>query len=195
MIALIALSLALPLAAAAPETAPDVRLPDHAGREWSLAAQAGRPAVVFVAFTVGCPIQRKLMPTLRALEKAYARRKVAVVFIDPSPQDDAASIKAEAEAYGVSAPILVDADQRVSAALGFTRSAEAALVRPRDRRVLYRGAVDDQHHYDGRKPEPRRRYLADALDAVLAGREPAEPRTQPFGCYIHYLRPEAAPAR
>lgn len=192
MTAVLLFLLALP-SVAGTSKAPKIRLPDATGREWRLSDHAASPAVVFVAFTAGCPIQRKLMPTLRRLEADYARRKVALVFIDPSPQDDAASIKEEAAAFGVTAPILIDKDQRVSASLGFTRSAEAAVVRPADRRVLYRGAVDDQFHYDGQKPAARRRYLADALEDTLAGREPALARTESFGCYINYLRPSVRP--
>ena len=39
------------------------------------------------------------------------------------------------------------------------------------------------------RAQPTRRDLRDALDAVLAGREPVVPRTEPIGCFI----PEAAP--
>ncbi len=46
----------------------------------------------------------------------------------------------------------------------------------------YRGAPDAD--YDD--PGQRAQWLRDALDAVLAGREPAQAETKPVGCSIKW---------
>ena len=53
-----------------------------------------------------------------------------------------------------------------------------------DRRLRYRGAIDDQYGVRFTKPEPRARYLHDALDQLFAGDEVALPSTAPEGCYL-----------
>ena len=50
-------------------------------------------------------------------------------------------------------------------------------------KVVYRGAFDDS------QKEPTKHYVADAVDAVLAGKAPETNSTKAFGCGI---RPKAA---
>jgi hypothetical protein len=52
----------------------------------------------------------------------------------------------------------------------------------RDRRLVYHGAIDDSR--DERAVEQQ--YLRDALDAVLAGGEPAVAETPPTGCSVKW---------
>jgi hypothetical protein len=54
-----------------------------------------------------------------------------------------------------------------------------------ENRVLrYRGAPDEDHRDD----RHRAAWLRDALDAVLAGDEPARPETEPVGCSVKWKR-------
>jgi hypothetical protein len=48
--------------------------------------------------------------------------------------------------------------------------------------LRYRGAPDADH----RDEKERAAWLRDALDAVLAGEEPARPETDPVGCSIKW---------
>jgi hypothetical protein len=50
------------------------------------------------------------------------------------------------------------------------------------RKVVYMGAIDDDMNADSVKQHS----LKDAIDAVLAGKEPTVAKTKQFGCGIHY---------
>jgi mono/diheme cytochrome c family protein len=52
------------------------------------------------------------------------------------------------------------------------------------RTVVFRGAVDDQHGLGYSLEAPRRRFLADALEAHLAGRVPLIAATEAPGCVL-----------
>jgi hypothetical protein len=53
------------------------------------------------------------------------------------------------------------------------------------RELLYRGRIDDRYvDFGKRRPEPMTHDLREALEAILAGRPVARPRTEPIGCDI-----------
>jgi hypothetical protein len=53
-----------------------------------------------------------------------------------------------------------------------------------ERTLRYRGAPDADHRDEGQ----RAAWLREALDAVLAGEEPARPETEPVGCSVKWSR-------
>ena len=55
------------------------------------------------------------------------------------------------------------------------------FVIDREGKLRYQGAFDDVTF---RQREPTRFYLKDALDALLAGRQPEPAQTTPYGCSI-----------
>ncbi len=54
--------------------------------------------------------------------------------------------------------------------------------------VKYQGPLDDQLTQGSIKPRPMRRFVKNALDAILAGKEVAVPRLPAVGCMISPLR-------
>ncbi len=156
---------------------------DHRGAFHELAAYRDRRAVVLFVQGNGCPISRHALPALHDLAEDFGTRGVAFLLLNANLQDDRAAIAAEAEAYGVSLPILVDESQLVAESLGITRTAEAIVIDPHTWRVVYRGPVDDRLHYQTQRPA-RAHYLRDALAATLEGREVAQPRVDAPGCLV-----------
>ena len=77
---------------------------------------------------------------------------------------------------------LHDPDQSLARALGSERTPEA-FVFDRDRRLVYHGAIDDNRD----DTAVGRRYLGDALDAVLAGEPAPIAETAPVGCTVKWL--------
>ena len=57
-----------------------------------------------------------------------------------------------------------------------------AFVLDKEGKLAYRGAIDDSQ--DASKVT--KHSLRNAVDAVLAGKKPAEPETKQFGCGIGY---------
>ncbi|MGK5683867.1 hypothetical protein [Actinoplanes sp. URMC 104] len=78
-------------------------------------------------------------------------------------------------------PFLHDATQAVARAYGATATPEVFVV-DRSGTVRYHGAPDGD--YDD--PAQNARWVRDALDAVLAGREVERPITSPAGCSLKW---------
>lgn len=140
--------------------------------------------MVLVVQSNGCPILRRAVPALAALRAAYAPRGVEFLMINGSPGDSLAAVEAEAKEFGDVLAILKDDTQAVLRGLGATRSAEAFVVDPRRWSVVYRGAIDDRLGYETSKPRAEKRFLADALDRLLAGRAVSVPETPVQGCLV-----------
>ena len=64
-----------------------------------------------------------------------------------------------------------------------------------ERRVRYRGRIDDQYSPGVRRSAPSREDLRLALDELLAGREVTVPTTQTPGCLISARRPRRTSPR
>jgi peroxiredoxin len=80
-------------------------------------------------------------------------------------------------------PYLHDPTQQVARAYGAKTTPDVFVI-DGSGRLRYRGAPDAD--YDD--PAQRAAWLRDALDAILAGREPARVQTQPVGCSIKWKR-------
>jgi hypothetical protein len=158
----------------------DFALLDHAGAQHQL-SRITAPYVVLFTYGVGCPIARQQLPTLAAL--AAAHPDVAVLLLDGNPQDDRAAVAAEVDAYDIAWPVLVDERQLVSESLQVTRTAEALVLAPDTRRLVWRGPIDDRLDYGTQRPASRH-YLAEVLAAVSEGRLPDTPQRPPKGCLV-----------
>ena len=171
--------------AAAGETIADFRLLDHAGRSWQLEREAAdATAVVVFSYAIDCPIARKSIAALHELRAAYAGRGVVFWLLD-ARDDRRDALVREAAEFAIDAPILLDEAGLVTRALGIKRTATAVVLQPGvEWRIAYRGAMDDRLGYGAEKAAPEHRWLADALDAVLAGRPVGEPRTTEKGCVV-----------
>jgi len=76
---------------------------------------------------------------------------------------------------------LFDASQQTARDYGATCTPHAFLL-DGHRKIVYAGAIDDDMNADSVKHHS----LRDAIDAVLAGKEPTVATTKQFGCGIHY---------
>jgi hypothetical protein len=73
------------------------------------------------------------------------------------------------------------------------RTPEVAVL-DTERRLVYRGRIDDQHRLGGSRPMPGDESLSAAIDDLLAGRPVAKSETPVDGCLITLPDPEP-PAR
>ena len=157
--------------------APDLAAATLAGQPFRLAAfAAGRPVVVAVTST-SCPVSRKYVPEFGRLANSHPG--VGFVFVNPIPADGRDDMaKAAAELGGIYLP---DPTGVLAKALGATSTADVFVLDAK-RTVVYRGAVDDRYGPGFSKDAATKRYLADALAAVTAGRPVAVPATTALGC-------------
>ncbi|HEX6881768.1 MAG TPA: redoxin domain-containing protein [Planctomycetota bacterium] len=188
------LPLALLAALAGGDPAPrvdDFACLDQHGTFHKLSRHGDARFVVLYVFMDDCPIVRLGAAELRALMGEFAPRGVRFLGLDPAPQDGRASIAAEAAELGLELPILVDDTQCVAEMLGVTRTAEALVIESDGLRLRWRGPLDDRLEYGGQRAEASRRFLREALEALLAGREPPTDAPGAKGCALTFVEPRA----
>ena len=143
--------------------------------------------VKVVVFTCNsCPYAKAFEPRIIELANKFAQQGVKLYAVNPN--DDAkfadetlANMKARADEKGYRFPYLKDADSSIAKAYG-ARVTPHVFVVDGDGVVRYRGYVDDS-------ADPAKREttgLANAVGALLNGREVANAETRAFGCTIKW---------
>jgi peroxiredoxin len=171
------LASAADLGSIGPFTLNDVDGKPRAAAEWSQAK-----AVVYCVLGTECPVSNGYCPQMQRLADKYADRGVAFVGAYAEPDVTADEAKKHGEEYGLKFARLLDPEHRLIGASGARRMPTFVVVRP-DGRIAYRGRIDDRWSPEGkRRDTPRTRELEDAIEAVLAGRDPSVAETPTFGC-------------
>src|SRR5205085_10130943 len=114
----------------------------------------GTPKATVVVFTaVGCPLVPKYLAVLDRMERDYRGKGVQFVAVNVGANDTIIEVAAQAVELGVAFPVVKDFDRRAADALGATRTPQVVLL-DADRRIRYRGRVDDQYRpgVDSKKP-------------------------------------------
>lgn len=154
------------------------------GKSYGLSSFDGSPVLALVFISNGCPTVRVYDDRLIALQSAYGDQGARVVAINSnnpylSPADSHTEMVKRLNETGYNFPYLKDEDGSVARGYGAI-STPHAFVFDRDRKLRYRGRIDDSR--DASKITSR--DLEAALAAVLGGRAVEMPDTQPFGCAI-----------
>jgi thiol-disulfide isomerase/thioredoxin len=149
----------------------------------SLDELAAKKAVVLIFTNTSCPLVQRYFPTLNALENDYRDQGVQVLAVNVGADDTILTMAAQAVRFEVGFPFVKDFDARGARALGVERTPTAVLL-DGQRRLCYRGRIDDQYRLVGTRAAATRHDLREALDAVLAGREVAVKETPVDGCLI-----------
>lgn len=165
-------------------------LKDLKGKEVKLSDFQGKVTVVDF-WSITCPISKGWESRLKALAEVYAKKDVHFVAIDSNKTEhgDLDKITEYVEQTKVPYTILVDAKNVVADKFGATHTPHVFLLDAKGV-VKYVGAIDDDQSGKNVKTE----YLRAALDAVLAGKEPATTKTQAKGCSIKRVPAEAPKA-
>ena len=151
-----------------------------------------RRAVVVAMTSTGCPLSRKYGPRLAGIEREYAAKGVAFVYVNTVEAESEREMREQVREFGFAGPYLPDRDRAVASTFG-VRTTTEVFVLDSDSRLVYRGAVDDQYGVGTSLPAPRGMYLRDALDATLAGRAgaPGVKATFAPGCLVDVPRKKA----
>jgi peroxiredoxin len=168
-------------------SAPDFNLPGVDGRNYSL-ADFSDAKLLIVEFTCNhCPYVIGSEERLLQLYADYESRNVALVAINSNeteghPTDSFEHMIERAREKGFRFPYLRDDSQDVALAYGALRTPHY-YVFDEQRKLRYTGRMDDNPRNPGKETT---RELRDALDALLAGQEPAVPVTNPIGCNVKW---------
>jgi peroxiredoxin len=111
---------------------------------------------------------------------------VAFVGINSNKQEDVSEIKEHAAEHGFKFTLLKDPGNVVADAYDAKVTPEVFVIAA-DGTVRYHGRIDDNK--DG--SEVTSQDLRAALDALLAGKEPARAATKAFGCTIKRVKKDS----
>lgn len=188
-----------PLAIGAP--APDFTLPAVDGKSYALKDFADAKVLVVFFTCVHCPTAILAQDRIKQMVADYKDKGVAVVAISSSSprgvrldeygwtdlDDSFESMKIRARDEGYTYPYLYDGDgtQAVCQAYG-PAATPHFFIFDADRKLRYEGRQDD----DERGRNVKVSYVRDAIDAVLAGREPPVTNTKVVGCSTKWFYKE-----
>jgi peroxiredoxin len=165
------------------EVAPTFELPDTDGRSWS-PGEGAVPAIVLVFTCNHCPYALAWHDRIAKAARDYPQvRFLAINSNDAEryPRDSYEAMQRRVAGEEWPMPYLHDATQAVARAYGAEVTPDL-FVLDRDRRLCYRGAADADYE----DPSLNAGWLRDALDAVLAGEDPALEQSRPVGCSIKW---------
>ncbi|HUG89537.1 MAG TPA: redoxin domain-containing protein, partial [Planctomycetaceae bacterium] len=162
-------------------------LRDYRGKEHAL-SDYGEATVVVLAFLgTECPLVKLYGRRLEDLSQKYRGRGVVFLGVNSNVHDSITEIAAYARLHGLTFPILKDAGNKLADRLGAERTPEV-FVLDAERAVRYRGRIDDQYGVGYAREAAGRHELADAIEALLAGKQVVTPVTEADGCLIGRVR-------
>lgn len=153
------------------------------GKKHGLADLKDAEAVVVVFTCNHCPVAKAYEERLVEFDHDFKDKKVALVAVNVSnaDADKLPAMKERGEEKGFEFAYLHDPSQKIGREFGATVTPHA-FVLDKERKVVYKGAIDDSQ--DATKAT--KHHVRDAVEAVLAGKEPAKAEVRPFGCGIGY---------
>ena len=170
--------------------APHFFLPEPAkgNRLVSLDDFQNAPALLVVFMCNHCPYVKHVRQGLSELANDAMARGVAVVGVNSNdaadyPEDSPAMMAREVKTAGYAFPYLYDETQEVARAYRATCTPDFFLY-DRDRRLAYRGQMDDSRPGNGRPVTGA--DLRAAVDTVLAGKPVPREQKPSVGCNIKW---------
>lgn len=173
------------------DTVPELRFKDIRALPRTLSDFGKKRAYVFVFTTTSCPLVRRSIPKLIELDARYSPQDVQFVAVNVGADDTIRDMAAQAIDLDAAFAFVKDSDLSCAKALGVTRTPGVAVL-DADRKLIYRGRIDDQLRLGGARPEPTRRDLEEAIRETLAGQDVSVAETAVDGCTIESPLPSSA---
>jgi len=162
-------------------------LPGTDGRKFTLSSFADKKIIVIVFSCNHCPYVQAYEERMIAFQRDFAAKGVQLIAINSNetvhyPEDNFDEMVKRVKAKGYNFPYLRDDDQSVANAYGATHTPEF-FVFDEKRTLRYRGKFDDNYQNPS---AVKANYLRSAVEALVAGKEVAEPETYSIGCTIKW---------
>lgn len=158
-------------------------LPGIDGKQHSLGEHQKAKLVVVLFIRNNCPVAQAYEGRIHDFLEKYGPRGVSVVAINVSAErgEGLEQMQARAKARKFAFPYLRDDSQKTGKAYGATNTPHA-FVLDQQRHIAYMGAIDNNNKPD----QVEEHYLADAVEALLAGKPVENTETLQRGCQIEY---------
>lgn len=174
------------------DMARDFKLKNVNGKMVSMADYKDAKGFIVVFTCNHCPFSKAYEQRIIDLDKKYAVKGYPVIAINPNdknvaPDDSYENMVSNAKEKGFTFPYLYDESQEIAQAYGAARTPHVFVLNktPKGNVVKYIGAIDDNSN----EPESvTKRYVEDAVNDLLNGKEVAVPSTKAVGCSIKWRK-------
>jgi len=170
----------------------DFSLKNVDGKMVSLADSKDAKGFIVVFTCNHCPYAKAYEERIMELDKKYSPKGFPVVAINPNdpdivPDDSFEAMVERAQEKSYTFPYLYDETQEVATAYGATRTPHVfVLERAKDKLVVrYIGAIDNNTE-DAEQAD--KKYVEDAIEALLSGKSVAVTETKAIGCTIKWRK-------
>ncbi len=170
------------------DVATDFRLLNVDGNHISMSDYEDVNGIVLIFSCNHCPYVVAYEDRMIELHNEYAPKGFPVLAINPNdtiaePRDSFTKMIERAQEKNFPFNYVIDANQEIYPIYGATRTPHIFLLEKVGDQfvVAYIGAIDDNYR-DASQVEER--YLANAIDALLAGERPDPTMTRAIGCTI-----------
>ena len=175
-----------------PRAVQDFQLKNTNGKQVSLKDYPDAKGFIIIFTCNHCPFAKLYPPRLNELNSKYKALGVPLIAISSTDtvqyeEDSYVNMVAKAENEHFNFPYLYDADQSVAKQFLADKTPHAFVIWKKKGKwiVKYNGAIDD----NGNEPEKvQKHYVADAVDALLQGKEVAVTETKSIGCQIRFRK-------
>ncbi len=169
------------------DTAPGFKLKNIDNKLIALNDYTSEKGVVIVFTCNHCPYAKLYEDRMVALDKEFKPKGFPMVAINPNnpktfEEDSFENMIVRARDKGFTFPYLVDAEG-IYKKYGATKTPHVYLLKKgsKDFKVAYIGTFDDSPRDESRVKD---KYLANAINAILDGKEPKIKETKAIGCSI-----------
>lgn len=168
----------------------DFSLKNVDGKMVSLSDYASGKGAIVIFDCNTCPYSKAYNERIIALNKKYSAKGFPVITInanDPqiSPGDSFEEMVAQSKRKNYDFPYLIDESQSVAKSFGATNTPHVFVLQKsgNDFKVAYIGTIDDNSRDVS---SAKKKYVEDAVEALLNGQAIATPNTKAIGCTIKW---------
>ena len=165
----------------------DVKMMDITGKEVSLGQAKGKNGLLVIFSCNTCPWVIKWEDRYVELAKKYQSKGVGMIALNSNETtfgsvDSMDKMKVHAKEKGYNFYYAMDNGAKLAREFGATRTPHVYLFNA-ENQLVYRGAIDDNAK---NKKKVKKPYVADAIDAMLAGNTIKYASTKALGCGIKF---------
>ena len=151
------------------QTVGSFSLKDYRGKSHSLADFKNRKLLVVAFLGTDCPLAKLYGLRLGKLQREFEAKGVAFVGVNSNCNDSITAISAHASKHKIDFPVLKDLGNKLADAMKAARTPEV-FVLDAQRRIRYRGRIDDQYGIGYIRDKAEHTYLKDAICRAARGK-------------------------
>lgn len=172
------------------DTVADFKLKNTDGKMVALSDYKDSKGVIVIFDCNTCPYSQAYNERIIALNKKYVSQGFPVVLVQPndpeiSQGDSYEAMVAQAKKKGYEFPYLLDETQSVAKSFGATNTPHVFILKKDGTalKVAYIGSIDDNAK---NASAVTKRYVEDAVDALLGSKAVPTTKTKALGCTIKW---------